>query len=500
MLERIKSTYVYSYNKFKYEEKIYFAGCNFNIGVGGLHTKDEAGLFVSDDKYLIQDMDGASYYPNLIINNNFYPEHLGPTFITLLKRITAERIAAKKSGDKVKAEGLKITINGLFGKLNSPTYMVEDAKQMLSTTVTGQMGLMMLVEDLHLNGIKVISCNTDGIVCKIDRKLESKYYECAKRWEKVFKIELEFTPYKKYVRRDVNSYITEKMDGKTKEKGAFVREVDLKKSYHMPIVGKALYAYFFSGTPVRQTLENCKDIMEFCLSQKSGKDFGMELHKNSGIEELQKTNRVFVSKKGGRFIKRKHFTENISGLYVGRLVSILNEYDETLPFENYDVDLSFYEKEAIKIVDAVEPKQITMFDMSAIDRGSKTKMEAPNARKSVKEAPITTFELNKLGSNQFAKRVQVIASEGLTIYNISPRYAYVEQLDQKQMMISLYCLKKGSVQKVSIDWTFFSKTPVSVGDVIFCEKFDKNKDGYKLTKYRHVNTFEVEDPSLMKVS
>ena len=218
VLDRVSSTFVYEHTNYRYSEKIYFADCSFSLGIGGLHTEDAPGMFVTDDKYIIQDMDVASYYPNLIINNKFYPEHLGEDFIKVLNKITAERLEAKRSGDKVKADGLKITINSIFGKLGFAYFWLQDAKQMLSTTVSGQMGLLMLVEELHLNGIHVISANTDGIVCKIPRELESKYYEITKEWEKKTNLELEFTQYKKYVRRDVNSYITEKADGKTKEK------------------------------------------------------------------------------------------------------------------------------------------------------------------------------------------------------------------------------------------------------------------------------------------
>jgi DNA polymerase elongation subunit (family B) len=163
-------------------------------------------------------MDVASYYPNLIINNGFYPSHLGPRFIEVLKTITKERMQAKKDGDKVKADGLKITINSIFGKLGYEYFWLFDAKQFISTTVNGQLGLLMLIEQLYLGGINVISANTDGVVCSIPRELEATYYKIAKEWEKKTGLELEFTPYKKYIRRDVNSYITEKPDGDTKEK------------------------------------------------------------------------------------------------------------------------------------------------------------------------------------------------------------------------------------------------------------------------------------------
>lgn len=498
LLERIQTTIVYNYNRYKYSENLYFANCQFNLGIGGLHTDDAPGVFVTDDNYLIQDMDVASYYPNLIINNNFAPKHLGKNFIDVLKKITSERLSAKKSGDKVKADGLKITINSIFGKLGSDTFWLQDAKQMLSTTVTGQLGLLMLVEELFLSGISIISCNTDGVVCKIPKSLENKYYEIAKNWEKVTNLELEYTQYKKYVRRDVNSYITQKADGKTKEKGAFLKEVDLKKSYHMPIVAKALYAYFIQGVPVRQTLDDCKDIMEFCISQKSGGNFGIELHKNSGIQKLQKTNRFFISKKGGSLIKREGMTNKRIGLYVGKQVEILNDYDNTIPFENYAVDLSFYEKEVMKIVDEIEPKQFMLFDMNDLGKSSKTKMEVSSSTQ-VREEKIdfSIKELNKLGKNQFIKKIESMANNNQKIENINPRYVYVLDFNYKAMTASVYCLAKAVVQQISIDKKAYAKASLQIGQLVFCTKFEKAKTGHCLVDYKISDKIEFDEKELM---
>jgi len=359
LLERISSRYVYKDEKFRYKEELYFANCIFVLGIGGLHTKDAPGKFFTDENVLIQDADVSSYYPNLIINNNFYPKHLGPKFIEIFKRLTKERIEAKKSGDKIKADGLKITINSIFGKLGFEYFWLYDPKQFISTTVNGQLGLLMLIESLYLNGIKVISANTDGVVCEIPRELEDIYYEITKQWEKDTGLNLEYTSYKKYIRRDVNSYITEKMNGKTKEKGVFVQEINLMKSYHMPIVAKAIYKYFIKNIPIRETLENCEDIMMFCISQKAGKKFQVELHTNSGIKLQQKTNRFYITNNGGKLYKRDKTDPNkVIGLYVNYMINILNDYDKNIPFENYNINLSFYEQEAMKIIDEIEPPQM----------------------------------------------------------------------------------------------------------------------------------------------
>jgi DNA polymerase elongation subunit (family B) len=362
LLNRISARIVYSTNRFKYSEELYYANCEFSLGVGGLHTKDSPGKFYTDDEYIIQDMDVASYYPNLIINNNFYPEHLGLEFIDVLKKITDERIEAKRNGDKIKADGLKITINSIFGKLGYEYFWLYDPKQFISTTINGQLGLLMLVEGMHENGIEVISANTDGVVCKIPRELEDKYYKIAHAWEDQTGLELEFTEYKKYIRRDVNSYITEKQDGKVKEKGAFVTRIELMKSYTMPIVPKAIREYFINDVPVIETLENCKDIMEFCISQKTGSNFQVEYHTSDGVELQQKTNRFYVSNSGGSLVKRdKRDESRVIGMYVGNYVRMLNDYDSKAPFEEYDVNLNFYKEEVMKIIDEIEPPQMSLF-------------------------------------------------------------------------------------------------------------------------------------------
>ena len=500
LYDTISTTVVHDYTNYRYSLTIQYAGCKFALGIGGLHTVDAPGTFVSDDKYLIQDMDVASYYPNLIINNNFYPEHLGIGFVTVLKKITAERLSAKKLGDKVKADGLKITVNSIFGKLGSPEFWLFDPKQMLSTTISGQLGLLMLVEDLYSNGIQIISCNTDGVVCRIPRELETMYYEIAKNWEEVTSLELEFTPYKKYVRRDVNSYITEKEDGHTKEKGAFLKEVDLKKSYHMPIVPKALYAYFIKGIPVRQTLEECKDIMEFCISQKSGRDFGIELHTIKGIQKLQKTNRFFITRKGGSLIKRQQFTNKLTGLYVGHMVSILNDFDPTVPFEPYEVDLAFYEKEVMKTIDEIEPKQLSLFDFSEIDTSvAKNKVQMPVTNKPLvtKEEILTVSKLNKLGKNQLAKKIENIVNANQKIEEISPRYVYVESFDSKAMIANVYCLSKAVRQSLPIDKKAYKKQQIETGQLVFCTKFEKSNGIFTLIDYRVTEKIDEDKEKLI---
>jgi hypothetical protein len=59
-------------------------------------------------------------YPSIIIEWGLYPKHLGPEFLDVYRSIREERVIAKKNGDKVKNETLKLALNGLTGNLQSP--------------------------------------------------------------------------------------------------------------------------------------------------------------------------------------------------------------------------------------------------------------------------------------------------------------------------------------------------------------------------------------------
>lgn len=359
LCERVASKIVYKDSNFAFSDFVEFAGCNFTLGIGGLHSKDGPGIFESDSEYIVQDGDVASYYPNLITNNNFYPEHLGPEFIKVLKAMTEKRLQAKHEGNSVEAAGLKISINSIFGKLKFDKFWLYDPKAFLSTTLTGQLSLLMLIEGWHNYGITILSANTDGIVCKIPRDKLDIYYEVAKKWENITGLSLEYTAYKKYVRSDVNSYITEKEDGTVKEKNRFSEEIDISRGYNMPIVSRALKRYFIDGIPVKDTIYNSRDIFDFCISKKSDKKYEITFETIYGKEFVTKTNRFYVSNLGGALIKNDKTTGKKISMMAKKNVTLLNDFDKDKPFDTYDINYNFYITEVEKIIDEIKPKQLT---------------------------------------------------------------------------------------------------------------------------------------------
>lgn len=99
-------------DSFKYSFE--YKGFTFDLGTGGIHGCIKSGVYQSGDGRIIVDVDVASLYPSLAIANKFYPEHLGLEFLDVYEGgIVKPRLEAKKSGDKVMADGFKLSANSV---------------------------------------------------------------------------------------------------------------------------------------------------------------------------------------------------------------------------------------------------------------------------------------------------------------------------------------------------------------------------------------------------
>lgn len=234
----------------------------YRMGIGGLHSSETCAAHVSDDEHILIDRDVASYYPAIIINNDLYPKHLGWAFMRVYKKIVDRRLKAKRDGDKVTADSLKITINGSFGKFGSKWSALYSPDLLIQTTLTGQLSLLMFIERLEHAGIPVVSANTDGIVIKCPRRLQGKMDAIVKQWESDTAFETEATEYAALYSRDVNNYIAVKPDGKTKTKGAYA-DAGLMKNPTNAICIEAVTAHITKGTPLGETIRACRDITKF---------------------------------------------------------------------------------------------------------------------------------------------------------------------------------------------------------------------------------------------
>jgi hypothetical protein len=342
---------------------VLFKGKGYQMGFGGLHSVDRPAIYHSTNDVDIMDADVDSYYPFVMLKHKIKPEHVHEEFYNILETITTKRLLAKKSGDKITTETLKITINSIFGLYNFPNYWLYDPKAALSVTINGQMFLLMMIEELELNGFEVISANTDGVTTIVPINRKEEYYNICKKWQEYCQFSLSFTKYYRYIRRDVNNYVSES-EKEIKQKGCFLDKQSLDKGYNTTIIAKAVNNYFLKNIPVEETITTGNNIFDYCLSEKTGNQFVMEYHyikdDNKFIDTLQKNNRFFISKKGGTLLKRK--TDNsLHNVALGWQTTILNKYNENeLNYYLSNVDHRYYIAEAKKIIDQIEDKQLTL--------------------------------------------------------------------------------------------------------------------------------------------
>jgi len=252
--------------------KLTIANATYQMGIGGLHSTEKRVAYVADEDTVLIDRDVTSYYPAIILNLGLYPQHLGTNFLRVFRTIVDRRVQAKRAGDKVVADSLKITVNGSFGKLGSKYSILYSPDLLIQVTITGQLSLLMLIERLELRGIEVISANTDGVVIKCPRKRRDELNAIVKQWEVDTGFETEEGEYRAYYAKDVNNYIAVKVPDKagkvgTKTKGLYA-PTGLMKNPTTRICVDAVEALLTKNIPIHDTIRGCTDIRKFVSVRK----------------------------------------------------------------------------------------------------------------------------------------------------------------------------------------------------------------------------------------
>ena len=246
--------------------KITIGNAHYNLGIGGLHSQEKS-QYVEASEDVLTDWDVASYYPSIILQQKLSPKIMGQAFLDLYQGLVTRRLEAKAAGDKVTADTLKICLNGSFGKLGSKFSPLYAPELLLQVTVTGQLCLLMLIERMTEAGVNIKSANTDGILCLCGKNRERDMERVAWDWMLDTSFMLERTDYRLVASRDVNNYVAVKTDGKVKRKGCFATG-GLMKNPARAIVYTAIVDFLAKGTPLRETILDCKDINQFVTVRK----------------------------------------------------------------------------------------------------------------------------------------------------------------------------------------------------------------------------------------
>lgn len=355
--------------KGKLEYSVIYHGIKLDYGTGGAHACIKPGIYSSDDKWVILDLDIDGMYPNLAITQKIYPEHLGFEFIDIydgeiVSVRQKEKKKSKKERDFVIVEGFKLASNGTYGKSNSDDSYLYDPLYTLKTTISGQLLISMWVEKLVKISptLQIIQVNTDGISIRIIRDDYNKCIQITEELMSLTKMSYESVLYNKMVIVDVNNYIGEYESGECKYKGLFEIDKELHKDPSMKIVPIALSNYFIKNIPINETIKNHKNIYDFCLRLKINSGWQGQYHYienlDKKIKKLSKNTRYYISNSGGALFKKSTNDTRLSGVSVGNVTTIFNIFEEK---ENYNINYNFYIKECKKIINQIETNQLTLF-------------------------------------------------------------------------------------------------------------------------------------------
>ena len=238
-LDRIKKKVLYRVNKEEFNEILTIGDTIYSMGTGGLHSQDipmeiwstsdygchgvipcpsPYGELQKAEPFTLVHWDINSMYPSIMSSYWIYPEHMiKSVFVGLITWMKDTRVTVKHSLEEiidgvpreVLALVLKIVINSIYGKLGFEKGDLYDRLAVLKVTINGQLLILMLIEELVQNNIKVVSANTDGLMVKIKDSQWDTFNEIASRWEQRSKLKADADIVHCLIARDVNNYIAQ---------------------------------------------------------------------------------------------------------------------------------------------------------------------------------------------------------------------------------------------------------------------------------------------------
>ncbi len=345
-----------------------FYGTKYKLALGGLHSVNRNEIYTESKHYKIHDYDVSSFYPAILVELGYYPYHLGKELLAEYSNLYHKRLELKplaKSDKKIKGivEGLKLSLNSVFGKMGSMESWLYDKQALLSVTLTGQFCLLMLIEAYELAGFHVISANTDGVTVLVAEGRDAEIEQINKEWQEKTRFVLERALYKKIVYSTVNDYIAFTEEGKVKTKGDFISNFDLWKNKSARVVPLALQAYFVEGKDPIQFIESYPNIYDFCIMERATGTTYLEEQWDEGTtvntKKHQKLVRFYYSNTGRKLYKRGIGTTgkpmNVCKSAPNELgykeIQYFNKYEKK---DNYNISHKHYILKALEMIDAIE--------------------------------------------------------------------------------------------------------------------------------------------------
>jgi hypothetical protein len=272
------------------------AGIPTRYAWGGVHGA-KTGYF-GEGFFVLSDIN--SMYPSMMIEFELLSRNV--TQKAKFKHIYDTRFQLKSVGD-IRQERYKLVLNKAYGGSLDKYNPLYDPRNGRSVCINGQLALTMLLERVEYM-VEAVNINTDGILVKLNSEDDfPKYKAICNEWEKETGLRLGHDIITNVYQKDVNNAIFKHRNGKIKSIGAYVKPLS-RLDYHLPIVNKAVKAYFLEGKSVYETIMNEDKLIEFQFITKVSNKYDYAVHGEKII--TNKIYRVFATKGNGATLYKKH--------------------------------------------------------------------------------------------------------------------------------------------------------------------------------------------------
>jgi len=283
------------------EKLVYkLAGLDHTFGFGGLHAAKEN---YAVEGHFMQ-IDVKSYYPSLILNNEYLDENAHKYYETIYN----DRRKLQENKDN-KEEAYKFIINIVYGGLKSKWTRLYNPQISNSVVVNGQLILTHLILLLN-NFCELVQTNTDGLIIKYDEVMKPSILQIIELFEQHYQLIFDIKYINKIAQKDVNNYVIRYEDSTLHAVGRFANfDGGNYERNSYTIIDKALVNHYMHDIKVNRTVMNeykNNNLQAFQYIVKSGAHDGMVQETKeetlladsykSNFTKLNKVNRVFAAR------------------------------------------------------------------------------------------------------------------------------------------------------------------------------------------------------------
>jgi DNA polymerase len=312
-----------------------------SFGKGGIHSviwgdgwtktgkASNHGTYIeSDSEYMLVNADVTSFYPSIMIlydlQSRAIPKNCQSRFIKLFNdRIALKQLPKDQQTEqtKIQAGTYKIVLNSTYGAMGCKWLKAWDPYNCYKVCRTGQMILAALCYQLtsEIKKLKIIQTNTDGLLMYYPRNDNERVQKIIQDFSAITKLGMELDEEKYIFQKDVNNYIMMGVDGKLKNKGAWLscsHEINLEHPkgilFAVQAPKNAAIKFLTTGFDIKEALRELKssqDIRDYLLSANVGKgSYSRVEHRNEecvgGVQTVQFVSRIYATadKRYGKII------------------------------------------------------------------------------------------------------------------------------------------------------------------------------------------------------